>query len=585
MRICFLFFVFCCLAMGVKAQDTTAYRTDLWGELVNDSVAKLILHPVTDGYYGYFERKQSSTGNVWIQLAEIDTMRFEQPYLDTFYYNCKDTIAYRYIEHHSTFGDPNEICYSNTVQFVVGDVEIPDMPLNTVFSVDVNTQQLVFTYSQSVSEDVLGYVICKGNPCVALDTVWGKENTTYVCSTCNVEEVSQLAIMSFDSCYNTSLRSDKLNNIVLNVDRRDCSQILALDWNEYNNMPTGLRNYEVHLIADNSDNVVFTTANTYCDLDISAWRDNLEIYIKAVANSVYSANSNKIEITENAIDTLDYISIDNVSVDMDNHSISLEISLDNSKRVGYYSLYRAKDDGDFTKVKDMPYTGEDVLYVQDYIKEEILNTIYSYYLAAPDVCGNTFTKSKIVSTFKANVEEINAKTNRVTWSSCTLFPIERYEIYRYEQSDHVPELVGESVVNYFDDLHGGITSYADKLYYFVAAIQRTDNGNAHVSNSSHNYLKKESLFWMPNAFDPTEGVVTDIQTFKPKVSYIKKDSYDFKIFNRMGTLVFSTNNVEEGWNGTYKGKLCDVGVYAYKIQFKNSNGKLETHSGTFMLYD
>ncbi|MBR1768977.1 MAG: gliding motility-associated C-terminal domain-containing protein, partial [Bacteroidales bacterium] len=176
---------------------------------------------------------------------------------------------------------------------------------------------------------------------------------------------------------------------------------------------------------------------------------------------------------------------------------------------------------------------------------------------------------------------------RITWTSCSIFPVEKYEIYRYEQSDAFPVFVGESSVNMFEDRHSGEPSSADKLFYFVTAIERNNEQNTEVrtSNSSHNYIKHQTLFFIPNAFDPTEGMITKIQNFKPEVSYIKKESYDFKIYNRWGGLVFSTNNTEEGWNGTYKGELCDKGIYVYKIQFKNSDGKMEKHSGTFMLYD
>lgn len=585
LRLISLLFVLIVLSLDSLSQDTTSIFTAFYAQQVNDSVIELWAPTVSDGYYGYIERKQTSQGNIWQQITPLDYMKFEEPLYDTFYYNCKDTLSYRMIQHISTFGDPNEISVSTERQFVVGDVEIPDMPENSLISVDINTQKLVFTFSSSTALDVLGYVICKGNPCVALDTVWGRESNRYECSTCNIEEVNQLAIMSFDSCYNTSLRSNKLNNMVLKARSKDCSSTLELSWNDYQNMPTGLNEYEIHVISNNNDEIVYRTQNTYCDVDVSQWHNNIFIYVKAVSYSNYFANSNKIEIAGNVIDTLEYINIDNVSVNMDNKTISLEISLDNSKIVDHYSLYRSKDGEEFKQVKTISYSTEPILFIEDNVGEEILNTTYSYYLLAPDVCGKVFTKSNIATTFKTNVEEINTKVNRITWNSCTLFPVAKYEVYRYEQSDVFPVLIGESNANSFEDVHGGMTSYADKLYYFVSAIERNNDLNPHISNSSRSYLKKESVFWVPDAFDPTEGVILDIQTFKPKIAYIKKDSYKFEVYNRWGTLLFSTSDVEQGWNGLYKGKLCDSGVYAYKIQFKNSEGKMETHSGTFILYN
>ncbi|MFY7668095.1 MAG: gliding motility-associated C-terminal domain-containing protein, partial [Crocinitomicaceae bacterium] len=44
------------------------------------------------------------------------------------------------------------------------------------------------------------------------------------------------------------------------------------------------------------------------------------------------------------------------------------------------------------------------------------------------------------------------------------------------------------------------------------------------------------------------------------------------IFDRWGELIFLSNNVLEGWDGSYgdKGKLAQDGTYIWKITFKNA---------------
>ena len=68
-----------------------------------------------------------------------------------------------------------------------GDNEIPQMPDLKSVSVDELTQTLVLNWVPSSSEDVYGYVVCAGNPCVALDTVWGADAYDYYCEDCSVE--------------------------------------------------------------------------------------------------------------------------------------------------------------------------------------------------------------------------------------------------------------------------------------------------------------------------------------------------------------------------------------------------------------
>lgn len=581
----FMFVLACGFSFECKAQtDTTCFTDGFQSTLIGDSIVDMwVIPPMSNGYCGYVEKKQSSSGNVWTKVEHIDYQLFQvnNHVYDTLYYKCRDTITYRLIEY-TCYTPSIEICVSTEKQFVVGDIEIPDMPQNALVSID-NNQKLTFSFSSSLAEDVMGYVICKGNPCVSLDTLWGKDNTYYVCNTCDVEQISELAIMSFDSCMNTSLRSDKVNNMVLKAERQECSQNINLSWNEYVNMPSNLNGYEVHLL-NNGDISLLYTQNTSATIDISSYNGNLEFYIKAIGNdNTFFANSNKVAINQTATDTLSYMRWQNASVNFDNKSIALQIEVDNSIPVENYKLYR-KEEGkeDFVFVKDVAYTGENFLNIEDYLNKEACGSVFSYYLQAPDRCGNTFTNSPICTTFKTNVEEINTSTNRITWNSFNLFPLERYDIYRYEQGDVSPIKVGESVINSFNDMHGGIVSSADKLYYYVTAIGTDAQKTA---NSSHNYLKYETLFFIPNAFDPTEGTITEISSFKPVLSHIKKETYLFTIYNRWGTTLFSTNKTEEGWNGEYKGKLCETGVYIYKIRYVNSNGKMETHSGTFMLYN
>ena len=73
----------------------------------------------------------------------------------------------------------------------------------------------------------------------------------------------------------------------------------------------------------------------------------------------------------------------------------------------------------------------------------------------------------------------------------------------------------------------------------------------------------EYLFWIPNAFTPNANGNNDV--FKPKLIGVHK--YSFLIFNRWGEKIFETTNLEEGWNGFYKSKLCEQDVYVYKIDF------------------
>ena len=77
------------------------------------------------------------------------------------------------------------------------------------------------------------------------------------------------------------------------------------------------------------------------------------------------------------------------------------------------------------------------------------------------------------------------------------------------------------------------------------------------------YVEHEKLIYVPNAFTPNTDNVNDI--FIPVVEGIKTREYKFYIFNRWGELIFSTTNMNEGWDGTHKGKKVEEETYVWRI--------------------
>jgi gliding motility-associated-like protein len=69
--------------------------------------------------------------------------------------------------------------------------------------------------------------------------------------------------------------------------------------------------------------------------------------------------------------------------------------------------------------------------------------------------------------------------------------------------------------------------------------------------------------WIPNSFTPNGDGLNDI--FKPK-TLAELENYTMLIFNRWGQLIFESNDLKKGWDGKYKGKLLEFGVYTYRIE-------------------
>jgi len=72
----------------------------------------------------------------------------------------------------------------------------------------------------------------------------------------------------------------------------------------------------------------------------------------------------------------------------------------------------------------------------------------------------------------------------------------------------------------------------------------------------------------PNSFTPNNDGLDE--TFKPIIACdIQPNNYQFKIYNRLGNLVFSTTDFTAAWDGTHHGIMQPVSTYVFVVSFTN----------------
>lgn len=96
--------------------------------------------------------------------------------------------------------------------------------------------------------------------------------------------------------------------------------------------------------------------------------------------------------------------------------------------------------------------------------------------------------------------------------------------------------------------------------------------------------KMKGFVSFPNSFmpRPAGAVVSDVNAiFKPV--YRDVDTYILQIFNRWGQLIFESHDINEGWDGIYKGKLAIQAVYVWKASGTYVSGKEFRQTGSVLL--
>ena len=51
----------------------------------------------------------------------------------------------------------------------------------------------------------------------------------------------------------------------------------------------------------------------------------------------------------------------------------------------------------------------------------------------------------------------------------------------------------------------------------------------------------------------------------------KVESIQLLIYNRWGEIVFESENIDFGWDGTYKNRIAQDGIYTWELIFKNNS--------------
>ena len=112
-------------------------------------------------------------------------------------------------------------------------------------------------------------------------------------------------------------------------------------------------------------------------------------------------------------------------------------------------------------------------------------------------------------------------------------------------------------------------TFNDYGTYYMRYMVANADGSCEAYCDPYTISVSISSLECPNAFSPgSTPEVNDIW----KVSYESIVEFHCWIFNRWGTLVYEYTDPGGGWDGYYKGKLVDTGVYYYVITALGSDG-------------
>ncbi|MGE0566938.1 MAG: PKD domain-containing protein [Bacteroidia bacterium] len=218
-----------------------------------------------------------------------------------------------------------------------------------------------------------------------------------------------------------------------------------------------------------------------------------------------------------------------------------------------------------------------------YVNTTAANKSYTVKLIAHDINNCSDTTTRIIKVFPKPTALFNADplTVFIPNTPTKMFNLSSgASTYTWSFGDG-----GNS--NAFEPSH----TYINAGEYQIILFARSERGCIDTFYLPSKIIaQEESYFNIPNAFTPnlngSPGSVYDPNDlnndiFHPIIKGAAK--YRFSIYSRWGELLFDTKDVNEGWDGYYKGKLCTQDVYVWKISATMVDGKTIQKTGDVLL--
>ena len=92
-------------------------------------------------------------------------------------------------------------------------------------------------------------------------------------------------------------------------------------------------------------------------------------------------------------------------------------------------------------------------------------------------------------------------------------------------------------------------------------------------------LPSQGEVHFPNAFTPNGDGLNDVFVY---TSLLIKE-VDMEVYDRWGEIIFQTNQLDVGWDGSYQGAPAPQGTYLYKIAVTDQFDQQFTRQGSFVL--
>lgn len=207
----------------------------------------------------------------------------------------------------------------------------------------------------------------------------------------------------------------------------------------------------------------------------------------------------------------------------------------------------------------------------------ILNAGDCYAVSYVDACGNASPVSKTVCPIILTGDLQSDNTVDIAWNAYTGWA-NGVDHYMLEKYSHDGQLLGSfntgTSTTYPDDnidLDNQVVIYRVIAYPVGGVITESISNDVTIIREPHIYH--------PTAFTPNNDGLND--TFEVHSMFTAQ--VEFMVFNRWGEMLFYTTDLNQRWDGTYKGSVVPEGTYVFRAFLTDQTGKQYERAGNVVL--
>lgn len=542
-------------------------------------------NPLLTSSTGWYRIYREFPAGTWTFVDSVQNLIYHDTVMV-----CNDQLNYR-IEIDDTIGCTS---VSNVDGAFLQDGTPPVTPVMDSVSVNLLSGKAEIAWFPSPSPDTRKYYVYRRpggtGPWFLIDTVFGINNTYYMYMGSNPQISSEsYCVAAVDSCNQTSSMSIDHRTLFIDPLAVDvCADKIMLSWNSYINMNPPVQGYRVYVSEDSGPYSLLADVpapNTFYDHTNLTENAQYCYYVQGYnANDSVTSTSNTQCIIATKPHQPQYVFMRYATV-VDNLYARIGFYIDTTAYITKLRIMRSTDGIDYYEIASIPPppVGSTVIYED--LTAHVNAQSYFYKVIVVDSCNLDALTSNVARTIHLTGNSYVYLNNRLDWTpyedrAPLVYNIQR-QIDNYDQMHTSGSVMWGEIA--YDDNVSQYTQTSGRFYYQIEAslydIFMPGVAFSDTVYSNMIVLLQEPRVYIPNAFTPngTNPIFAPVGVFTDNNDFI------MVIYNRWGEKLFTTTDVNYGWDGYYQGKVVEMGSYAYYVKFRLPSGEYFEKRGSVMV--